>query len=447
MASYGNNEKIKQVIAKLNIQFRTLKVGSADKELFDFICENNHYSINPAMIETILRIKSPQYVTLLSTANLTAIKKANYKPLLNYIDQFFESYLENVFLSLEDNIREELGVIIEILNKDTLSRELKEEIIQKEQFALLDITEVSDELWAMIFRECKLEFDWDNIFRYYEKIKEFDVVLLDFLSKEDVYLKLSLKKFKNGNNEEEKALYYNFIKQFIYSALPYDAFDNLVKSIPYSYKDYNIDGLAPQKVDVLINRKILMFKVPIYNRLREHFHGKHINFIENNYSKYLEEQEQYPVNNNDLDAILDLTCFTNNQKLNLISMVEIESITDELVNKIHLVVVNATEKIQLSKKLFDKIWLSLLKKNRLKFLITQIEFLQTSVLTNCLNSLGESFTMITLPRKRPKISYSEDILELAKELKKCDYISSYVELEQEGIKNDKKIQFNTKIKM
>lgn len=439
----ANDQKIIEIITELDIKFNNLNVCEQKERLFDFIIENRHFKINAKMIETIFRLKMPKFVPILFTSNLTAIIRANYKPVLDYVRDYFNEYMENVFFPLETNTKEELDIILDILNNESLSKEIKEKVVCKESFILNDINMISEELWPIIFRENKLEINWNNIFIYFKNINKIDDVLIDFLNKEDVYLTLSLNEFLFGNNPEETTLSSNFSLQLINSFISYDAFSNLIKSIPYTYSDYDIERLSPEKIDLLMDSGILKFTVEIYNRLKEHFCGKHIRFIEKNYIKYLEEQDKYAIDNSDINELLDLPCFTEAQKVQLIAKIKAEGLTYEIVKKIFSLITEAKEKFQLNLELLNKAWTLLSRDDKLKLLVTQVEFMSVDLITEYLSMLGEPFSSITLPRRRQKIIYSDAVLDLAKVLKNSNYISSFAELGQE---TDRTIQFNTKIR-
>lgn len=74
------------------------------------------YVLNKEMISVIVGYKDKNLQSVLNKQIYTTINKLNYKPMINYVNSNIKPFIDNVFLS-EDNDSEDLEYIIEIIEK------------------------------------------------------------------------------------------------------------------------------------------------------------------------------------------------------------------------------------------------------------------------------------------------------------------------------------------
>lgn len=74
------------------------------------------YVLNKDMISVIVGYKDKNLQSVLNKQIYTTINKLNYKPMINYVNSNIKPFIDNVFLS-EDNDSEDLEYIIEIIEK------------------------------------------------------------------------------------------------------------------------------------------------------------------------------------------------------------------------------------------------------------------------------------------------------------------------------------------
>lgn len=437
--------KARQVISDLDIKFEAIDIEKVNEDLLEYVFENDFYVINIQMIKVILYLKFPGNELILRKCNLSAIKEAGYSPLLNYINKNINVYLTNVFMKLETNINENIETIIELLNREDISEDIKNGIVDKENFELPNISTIPKLLWNKIIYTFKVRISWGNVITYYKEATKINKNLAEFLNSEQVYTNLSLNKVGTDNDILEENVASDFSDQLIASSISDLAFNYLVRSIPYTYSDYELGSLSQDRVDSLIIENILKFTVENYNNLKLYFSGKHIIFIEKHYKQYLSEQDKYIVDANDIYSILKLTCFSIEEKFQIISNLNISNVDDNSLKLIKNTVLGSTVTYNLSQELFNKIWIIIPHEDKLQLLINQIKFLDKHIITSCLHDLGESYVSITMPKKKVKMEYTVEILRLAKELKEWGYISTYTEINI-GV-DQKLVQFNTKAKI
>lgn len=106
----------KTVLDSLKIKFVSLNIDGVNHKLLDYIFDQDLYVLNKEMISVIVGYKDKNLQSVLNKQIYTTINKLNYKPMINYVNSNIKPFIDNVFLS-EDNDSEDLEYIIEIIEK------------------------------------------------------------------------------------------------------------------------------------------------------------------------------------------------------------------------------------------------------------------------------------------------------------------------------------------
>ena len=104
------------VLDTLKIKFVSLNIDGVDHKLLDYIFDQNLYVITKEMISIIIGYEDINLHSVFNKQIYTIINKLNYKPLIDYVNSNVKIFIDDVFLS-EDNDSEELKYIIEIIEK------------------------------------------------------------------------------------------------------------------------------------------------------------------------------------------------------------------------------------------------------------------------------------------------------------------------------------------
>ena len=426
MTSAIAKEKIKDIIHILDIHFINIDTRNVDEELLDYIFENKYYEINLEMITTIIRCKSTVDVELLNTQNYTTILNTGYTPLIDYIDEWFEEYMEYICLVLDGNIHEDVGVIVEILNRGELDEGLQEKLIQKEEFKLDDITRVPQVTWKYMINNLRMEYTWENVYEYFKEVGNLDNVLTSFLEAEEVYAILSESRFTPFNDEAEKEIWYKFARCLINSSMPLNIFERLSKAFPFTYNGYEIEDIVDEeKIDLLINNRIFNLTSDLYKDLKEKCPNRHIDLIKAHLGKYVELQDELPLDNEDIEQILNIGAFNEDVIKNIIDKVTVPEISYDLAKVLYTNIIYKMREFKVPDALFKKMWTLLEQEERIELLINQMHFIDKATIGECLKELGGEYEKATISLNKGKLPYSETNLRLAQKLKECDYISSY----------------------
>lgn len=436
--SFDIEEKqLKECIKTINPKFKNLENINTNVNLFDFIYKGNFYDINEVMIKLILASKSKDLELNIDESNYSSIQKSGCTDLINYVEKNIESYIQNVFLKLSDNSKEEEAYLLNLLNNEKLSIELKEKIISSQELKISNIYDLNEnEVAAMLLENSKMTPTWENVIDYYENIEEkVDESTIVFLN--NVENVTELKKSKIPYVKENRKLIESLSSSIILSEeIENENYNPITNSIPFSFpQTLNFIELSFEKVEILIKNKKLIFKKENYDLIKENFDKLNIKFLENYSEDYLANFDEYTIDGNDLSALIASSEFLVNQKFELIEKCD-ESLISTIQNNINLlsdfVIANTFSAI--SNSLLEcLVTKSTNKINRIKIFNKYHSKISNSTLSEFLQSLGYPYTEVLTLKKRPILTSNQHNFDLATILKSKGLILNHKQ-EKDGIR-------------
>jgi hypothetical protein len=201
----------------------------------------------------------------------------------------------------------------------------------------------------------------------------------------------------------------------------------------------DFENLSAGKVDILIKARKITTTKANYDLLKEHFDGKNIRLLENNYAKYLVKKEDFIFDSRDYYLLISSKVLTPKQKTDLIMEMDISFINAALADLI-LRFIEENENFAIGYDLFIK----LLEKSttehlKLSLLVVYLPKLNHEQTEVALLKMGGKYIQIAGKGNRPALEKFGIHEHLAQLLKASDFISSY-KLEKN------KIVINTKRK-
>lgn len=177
MLSNVNSQKMGSVILKLEIVFYQIDIAGVASELIHRIYNGSSFVINIEMLEKYVEFESPDRINQLSNAHFTTILEIGNQKIIDYLDDNFCTYYENVILKLPDNTKEKLETILRMFDLLEYDYESCNKLVSKEDIVVADIndilTEVKkednmmpdgiQEIVESIFECNKVKICWNNI--------------------------------------------------------------------------------------------------------------------------------------------------------------------------------------------------------------------------------------------------------------------------------------------
>lgn len=430
-----DEKKINAMLKELNIKFSNLSQPEAGNKVFDFIYENNLYRINYDMIKLFAITKGKiDNISRLETENYTVINLSGTKPLIKYINDNIQVYISNVFLQIPDNTKESEESILLLLNNDGIKIEDKKKIVDKSENKIQLLSSVqSKDLKEYILAKSKATATWDNIGHYYSLSDDsIDETLSKFINKTENYTDLSKSKIKESLGDKNPLLSKLPNSIIINEEITDICFESILRCCPYVYSLLDFANLSEKKIDLMIKHGYLQLSLERYSYLKENYdNNKHIDLLVRYSKNFLESDDDYSFDENDLLALLATDTFNSQQKVNIIFKADKEKIkgSRQLCNQICKIMANY-QYIELDYDLLlGIISNSQLMENRIKLLNIHLHSFSEDSITEMLNALGEPYSDISIRGKKPSIPLNLNTKALVEKLLEKNYVSSSNEKE------------------
>lgn len=291
-----------QPIKLLNVKFKDVSLLNEKKELIDFVHQHNLYEINPNNILYLMAkySKEPNKESH-STKNLSSLSSLGCEQIKEYISINLPEYIDNVFLKLPNNTKENEESINSLLDSSLLNDELKKQILTKQDIIFDSFSNLRCEWREQIITENKITPSWKNIADYLTSAEANADLATQKIQENDWLNKLKNSSLKSEINDENQM---DATSTFILEndKIEIAAYKILIVGLPYIWNDFP---------DVSIDKQIALAmakKVKLNNDSFSSSSNKtnlRSVLIENNLSEYLSNQEKYPIDDETRALLLE----------------------------------------------------------------------------------------------------------------------------------------------
>ena len=437
-----NKERLQDIIRILDIKFQKINKDTEKNDL-DYIFDNCFFELNSEMVEFMISRKIP-LGEIYYTSNYKFIMACGIESFKKYIEDNINSYLANVYLKIEKNVKEEMQSYIYLLNNPSIQLDIKEQLIQKVNTIIDDIKLIeSNDVRDFLFKYRKLANTWKNVYESYLSHAEFfSITVIDYLNDLKIAEELSTIKIPDTKDEEGKSVYGNFVFSIIYQEnINEDSYALLTKAFPWWYSSFETEKLSNNKISILIKNNRVIPNVESFNYLRSSFDGKQIELFEKHPKKLLEIITELQLTISEVEKLVESESLEKEIKNTCIKQLSDNEIINSIIISYFLVKTyvqsssfDFSDAIKKALLLNDKIS----NKERIKFFEFNHSSLDKDGIDEFLISLGEEYEAITDRHRHAEISKNEENYHLLEILQKIDYISSKTETKN-GYKVNHKI--------
>ncbi|WP_214740806.1 P-loop NTPase fold protein [Exiguobacterium sp. s48] len=408
-----DEHKRNQIVIDLDVKFHSLEGLTSNQNFIDYIVEKELYEINPNTLVTILGVSDDKL-------SYSCIRQTECEEVLNYLDANIETYVLQVLLKVASKNETE-DAIIDLLNRDDISIELKKAVIEEKSVMITDITSLDSEIWTLLMSSNKIAITWSNIIAYFQKNEGFDKVLNEFLNTSEVMNELS-KYSINDTNETDKDAIEVFSEAIIKNENVTDqSFETLINSLD-KYDYFPIDSLSTNRVKIMVIHDLLTLSTENYESLKMNHDELVLLYLETNIAQFIKDIDNYTVENEIIVKLIHSDRILDNDKISLIKVLDFELLLE----------------MNLPTDLFKWLLNSDMDNEQKLMLITdKVDVLGLDDITEILIKLGHPYSEIAVNGRRPKVRNNIMNLELVRALKEKNYISSYRE-EGENIRIETK---------
>lgn len=424
-----NEEKLKNIIKALDLEFEELNFSNSPDELIKFIYENNYYQLNVKMIASIVKKFGEFNQVSFDNSNSLAVNQSECQYLIEYVNENINEYVENVHLKIESNVNEDEETFIELLNNKELNEENKIKIIEKTETKITNIESISDiDIQSSLIENNNIIAKWKNLLTEFNDQEEITESIIDFINIKENAEELSKKKIPT--KVEEKNIYGVFWKKLIeQNTIEDESYDLILKSNPWWYEDLELASLSQEKTKLLIEKNIIQPTIKSFDLIKESHPELTIKLIEKHTKKYIEIIDELSLDSSDISLILKSTKLSESEKNKFVnSCSEDELISNvESLKLINQILIESSSNFQVSSTLIEEILLneSLSSKEKIKLFINNPSILPSSKYDDFIDNLDVNYRKINNRDTIPVIentSLNKRLLEIFVE---SNFISSY----------------------
>lgn len=281
-------ERFEKALKLLNVKFKAIDYQWSNEELFMAVYKHNLYEINLDMICLMLKtIYGYDNEDVLVHKNYTLILSKPEEPLTSYVKENIDDYI-NVIVNKCDYINDSEEVVIQLLNDDVDSV-LKEMYIEKLKTKISSIKAIEHiDLWKTLIINNLIYSDSNVLEYYFNSGNEIDKVIADYINNHITKdCNFNYKQIENEYGEDSGS---KFMDDVVRSKdISIKAHTYILIALKMVYNKFDIEGISDDKMDVLINLKMIKMTSENLEFIRVHYTHKVAVFIKQNIQIYVQE--------------------------------------------------------------------------------------------------------------------------------------------------------------
>lgn len=428
-----SSEKITKVLLQLKPCFKELNVeGLQDTQVLDTVCGNDMYEINVSMLNTLIGFKAPRLIDDFECQPYTVVVKLGDSPISHYIHKNIKQYVTNVVLK-KAVLKDESEHILELFKRlfENNDYEVVLELVKRETFKVDDISSVlsdfmkdnSDEVkvvWQALLEYEKLEVSWENIKTYWKNY-EFDDCINKFITDNVLILE----------DADKQCCDDEFISELIKDNLSENVYETLLPKLHIDNFNVQLSDIPTDNLYVMVRCKYFAFSIDRFKELRKLDEVLAVKYISLNQNISVENIDESCMDSTLLRELLVNDDIKIHNKNALLRMFAVKYMTEEIAE-----LMNQAE-LSITKDIFEVAWncLELGKKKVLFFL--NLDLFTADDFEKYLREIGGDYAGFSDEKNSHKVvlPYTEENLNLFKQLKKTNYINKFNE---ENSKNGEK---------
>lgn len=310
--------KTTKLIKELDIKFEKLDNPNEEtNNLFNYLYNNNNYRMNKDnLLQMFLIFGKESKEEEFNSTNYSSILKSESKPLIDYINSDINTYVDEVYLKLEDNKFEEESSLVKLLNDKKLNNKFKIKVIQKVETKISELKKIIDlETKTELLINNKVTPNWSNVIDYYTISESvINENLIEYLEFEEVHNEISNIKLEEADKSfESDLLKCNEISDETYL--------KLLKSGRFIYGSLKFESLNENKITGLVDKTLNTTKAN-YDLLKVNFPNNHIKLIEKNFTKVIEKVSDFETDKNDVLLLLQSAKISLENRFKYIGLLE-----------------------------------------------------------------------------------------------------------------------------
>ncbi len=414
-------KRTKAIIEECGVCFADLDIRNTEEELVEWIFENGHYQITMPILQGIFEWREFDDMDAVLKSNYTAVLRLGYGPLSERIDTEFDAYVRDIVLGNEENTKESLDAVLQIIEKTRSTQHILQ-VIRKEDVVLDSLDrcrpwrysedqETLREIWDTWMDCSKLTPSWENLLLYGQCFG----VTKPFASFLEQHTETLLA--QPFPPEWQPSL----TEGILTSDLEDACFEAYIRAAPGIEPSVSIEQIPQGHMRILLEHQYMDFSREMADELRTFYPRLYPLALAVNKERVMEHPGEYTAGMNDLDALVEYDKLDDSEKVFFIEKYASREYTKTVASFL------CKTRACISKTAFRWAWDALGEADRYELFLNQITIFTLYELAEYLRQLGPEYQELADRSRRheERLCDTEYNRELVENLAKIGYISSY----------------------
>ena len=248
----GDAETMAAFVRQFDLKFGMINFKLAQETSFiDVVISECAYVIDVGMLKGLLSAKGVD-VNDFETKNYSVIRSCGIKPIVEYVDKEFKTYLDSVYSQLDSQQEDSIESITSVLNRDDLNEEdITRFVAKQSQQGRIDDAKklLSDRALALCIRLKWLTPTWHNAAEVWNRIDDGKSLFWEYVNDVDCYSALSQKNSRSIAWEEDEKWAKRFAEE---KQLSDEAMDGLLSGMSKGViSKYSGANATPKRIECL----------------------------------------------------------------------------------------------------------------------------------------------------------------------------------------------------
>ena len=307
-------------LSSLDFEVKNLTAIKDYSKIVRFMFDEGKYRLTITNLEYIYQeILGQSDIRPMRVRNFTTIRSMSNIALIKRVEQYFNIYMHDVLLELQENSDEDAPAILAILNQDSLNHDVLRKFLEMQKNRLPTLEGVPEKLQSTVFQLNSIEATWINCLAFIESTGFDPESLIEFLDL-DVVCSAVLQHPIPSDPGSLK------LRQFLLNAdsLSDAAYKAYIHALPKPFQRLP-QGLEPVKLRILISEEKITFTKENLDALAN-IEDIQVLFVINNIDTYLDDHNSFALDDNFHEKLLR-SDIDNIVKLGIVALMNLETLT------------------------------------------------------------------------------------------------------------------------
>ena len=271
----------------INVKFRSINYDVSEKNIYKLVYEKSMYCLTYENIKNMLNhIHGIQDEAIVKHQNYSMLLSIADAPIYSYVKSNVAEYFEIIFEMCDGKIEDGETTIVNVLNDESITDEIKKSYIALLTNDVLDISQINNhQLWSILLEQKKLRFSENNLYYCFIEYKTLSSLLITYINRYDGNIDISNISIEN-HEQFKKKLFDATIKCFDLSDVKYGQI--LSSSAIVCDASFDIDNVPTSKMKVLIDDGIIRMSKGCLISIRNKYKEVLSRFIKQNIGEYVD---------------------------------------------------------------------------------------------------------------------------------------------------------------